>query len=332
MGRPMTARALKLVLRPPYNDGREALLAKHLTTPWTVRPAQGAEAFAREIVDADAVVSMAWSLPEPTAPRLRLLQLPGAGLDAIDFAAVPRHTAVCNVYEHEIGMAEHCVLVILEWLIGLRGQDARLRRGDWSDSLHGGAGTHGELFGKTVGIVGYGRIGRETAKRLKPFGVRILACTRSPGKRDGQADEIAGMDRLDWLLGEADFVVIACPLDDGTRGLFDGRAFAAMKPGAVLINVARGPIVDEDALYAACKAGRIGGAAIDVWWRYPKGAGETMFPSTHPLHELPNAILTPHTSGWSAGLHERRWRIIAQNLDRLHRGEPLLNPVRAPAG
>jgi len=327
----MIAPTLKLVLRPPYNDGREALLAKHLTTPWSVTPAQGAEAFAREIADADAVVSMAWSGPAPTAPKLRLLHLPGAGLDLIDFAAVPPQAAVCNVFEHEIGMAEHCVLVILEWLIGLRGQDSRIRRGDWSDSLHGGAGTHGELHGKTVGIVGYGRIGRETAKRLKPFGVRVIACTRSPGKDDEGADAVAGMDRLEWLLGEADFVVIACPLDDRTRGLFDARAFAAMKPGAVLINVARGPIVDEDALYAACKAGRIGGAAIDVWWRYPKSKGETLFPSTHPLHELPNVILTPHTSGWSAGLHERRWRVISQNLDRLARGEPLANLVRPPA-
>lgn len=327
----MSARAMKLVLRPPYNDGREELLKKHLTTPWTVTPAAGAEAFAREIADADAVVSMAWSGPAPTARKLRLLQLPGAGLDAIDFAAVPPTASVCNVFEHEIGMAEHCVLVILEWLIGLRGQDSRLRRGDWSDSLHGGGGTHGELFGKTVGIVGYGRIGRETARRLKPFGVRILACTRSPSKRDEQVDEIAGMDRLPWLLGQADFVVVACPLDDGTRGLFDARTFAAMKAGAVLVNVARGPIVDEDALYEACRAGRIGGAAIDVWWRYPKGKGETMYPSTHPLHELPNVILTPHTSGWSAGLHERRWRVISQNLDRLCRGEPLVNLVRGPA-
>jgi phosphoglycerate dehydrogenase-like enzyme len=325
----MSAR-MKLVLRPPYNDGREELLARFLTTGWTVRPAQGAEALARELADADAVVAMSWGADAPPAPKLRLLQLPGAGLDAIDLAAVPKQAALCNVYEHEIGMAEHCVLVILEWLIGLRGQDRRIRQGDWSDGPAGGGGTHGELFGKTVGIVGYGRIGRETAKRLKPFGVRILACTRSPEKRDAQVDEIAGMERLPWLLGEADFVILACPLDETTRGLIDARAFAAMKPGALLINVARGAIVDEDALYDACKAGRIGGAAIDVWQRYPKARGETLLPSRHPLHELENVILTPHTSGWSAGLHERRWRVIAQNLDRLARGEPLLNLVRAP--
>lgn len=321
---------MKLVLRPPYNDGREALLARFLTTDWTVRPAQGKDALARELADADAVVAMSWGADAPAAPKLRLLQLPGAGLDAIDFAATPKQAAICNVFEHEIGMAEYCVLAILEWLIDMRGQDRRLRRGDWSDGLHGGGGVHGELFGKTVGIVGYGRIGRETAKRLRPFGVRVIACTRSPEKRDAEVDEIAGMDGLPWLLGEADFTILACPLDETTRGLIDARAFAAMKPGGVLINVARGPIVDEDALYDACKAGRIGGAVIDVWWRYPKAKDEAMPPSRHPLHELPNVILTPHTSGWSAGLHERRWRVISQNLDRLARGEPLLNVVRGP--
>jgi phosphoglycerate dehydrogenase-like enzyme len=88
--------------------------------------------------------------------------------------------------------------------------------------------------------------------------------------------------------------------------------------------------VDEDALYEACKAGRIGGAVIDVWWRYPKGKDDRLLPSRHPLHELDNVILTPHTSGWSAGLHERRWRVIAANLDRLARGEPLVNLVRRP--
>lgn len=321
---------MKLVLRRPYNDGREELLARFLTTTWTVQPAEDGAALAEALADAEAVVSMSWSAAAPPAPRLRLLQLPGAGLDAIDFAAVPRQAAVCNVYEHEIGIAEHCVLVILECLIGLRGQDARLRRGDWSDGLHGGGGLHGELFGKTVGFVGYGRIGRETAKRLRPFGVRLIACTRSPHKTDDNLDAIAGMDRLSWLLGEADFVVLACPLDDTTRGLIDAKALAQMKRDAVLINVARGAVVDEDALYEALRSGRIGGAAIDVWWRYPKGDGPT-FPSRHPFHELSNVILTPHTSGWSAGLHERRWRVIAQNLDRLARGEPLLNLVRAPA-
>lgn len=320
---------MKLVLRRPYSDGREELLARFLTTDWRVASASDGPALAEALSDADAVVSMSWSASAPPAPKLRLLQLPGAGLDAVDVAAVPPQAAVCNVFEHEIGMAEHCVLAILEWLIGLRGQDARLRRGDWSDSGHRGAPLHGELYGKTVGIVGYGRIGRETAKRLRPFGVRVIACTRSPEKRDGNVDAIAGMERLPWLLGEADFVALACPLDDSTRGLIDAEAFAQMKRGAVLINVARGGVVDEDALYEACRGGHIGGAAIDVWWRYPKDDAP-FFPSRHPLHELPNVILTPHTSGWSAGLHERRWRVIAQNLDRLARGEPLLNLVRAP--
>ena len=114
-----------------------------------------------------------------------------------------------------------------------------------------------------------------------------------------------------------------------TTGLVDARRLGLMKPSAFLINIARGQVIDEDALYAALRDRRIGGAAIDVWWQYPDAAEPNRRGSRHPFHELPNVIVTPHNSGWTAGMVRRRWDEIADNLDRFVRGEPLINIVTA---
>ena len=189
---------------------------------------------------------------------------------------------------------------------------------------------HGELFGGTVGIVGYGHIGREVARRARAFGMRVVAATRTP-RDDDLVDEMMGLDRLGDLLGTADFVVLAVPLVPATRGLLGAAEFAAMKDGGVLINVGRGAVVDEDALYAALRDRAIGGAAIDVWYRYPDHPGEQpVMPSRHPFQDLDNVYMTPHASGWTDGLLARRARAIAANLDRFARGEPLLNLLERP--
>jgi phosphoglycerate dehydrogenase-like enzyme len=125
-------------------------------------------------------------------------------------------------------------------------------------------------------------------------------------------------------------VLLALPLDASTKGLLGNAEFARMKPGAVVINVARGALVDERALFEACKSRRIGGAILDTWYRYP-GPGEIRGePSSLPFRELDNVIMTPHASGWTEGLRPRRCKFIAENLDRLARGAPLRNVV-APA-
>ena len=132
-----------------------------------------------------------------------------------------------------------------------------------------------------------------------------------------------------WLAA-AGYLLVACPLDETTRGLIDGAALARMPAHAVVINVARGPVIDEDALFDALKERRIGGAVIDTWYTYPSGGNPYVFPSRHPFQALDNVMMTPHVSGWSRGLLPRRFRVIAQNLNRLARGEPLLNLVQAP--
>jgi phosphoglycerate dehydrogenase-like enzyme len=160
--------------------------------------------------------------------------------------------------------------------------------------------------------------------------MRVVCCTRTP-QPDELADWMRGMDRLTDLLTGSDFVLVTLPLTDQTRGMLDRAAFAAMRPTGVVINVARGAIIDEEALYTALEEHRIGGAIIDVWYRYPPhGQPQGTRPSSFAFHELDNVMMTPHASGWTDALLPRRNRAVATNLNRLARGESLLNVVRAP--
>ena len=322
---------LKLVLKNTDTPQRTEMLRRFLRTAWNIQSVDESDAagLAQALHNADAIVSMDWSASMPPAPRLRLLHLPGAGTDGIAFAAVPEGASVCNVFEHEIGIAEYVLATVLEWLIGVRKMDAELRQGRWRGSWICGP-QHGELFGKTIGIVGYGRIGREVAKRASAFGARVIACNRSKKEPDAHCERIDTMAGFHQLLGESDFVLLALPLDATSSGLFDQAAFAAMRPTGVVINVCRGPVVDEEALYRACRERRIGGAVIDTWYNYPAPGSDQAVPSRFPMHELENIVMTPHASAWTDALLPRRCRIIAENLDRLASGQALLNVVAAP--
>ncbi len=322
---------MKLLIKKIDNDGRLALVPDFLATSWTIEVADSSDRddLARKIRDADAMVSMNWPRDMPPAPRLRLLQLPGAGTDDIAFESVPGRAAVCNVYEHEIGIAEYILAAMLQWVIGIPRMDAALRRGQWYGSAFSGP-RHDELYGKTVGIIGYGRIGREVARRARAFGMKVLACSRTPRGAEESVERVDGMDRLAALLHESDFVVLALPLDPSTTGVIGTQQLAKMKAGAVIINVARGALIDERALFEACRDKRIGGAVIDTWFKYPAPGDALAEPSNLPFRELENVIMTPHASGWTEGLRPRRSKLIAGNLDRLARGEPLLNVVKQP--
>jgi phosphoglycerate dehydrogenase-like enzyme len=320
---------VKLLIKKVDDDGRLALIPDFLETPWTMVAVDSSDpaALATALADADAMVSMNWPKDMPPAPKLRLLHLPGAGTDDIAFDSVPPAAAVCNVFEHEIGIAEYVMAAMLQWSIGIPRMDAALRQGRWYGS-HLSGPRHGELHGQTLGIVGYGRIGRETAQRAKAFGMKLVACSRTARPGDGFVDRVDGMDAMPRLLAAADFVLLCLPLDATSSGLIGAAELAAMKAGAVVINVARGGLVDERALYEACRDRRIGGAIIDTWYRYPRQGDTQGEPANLPFRELDNVIMTPHASGWTEGLRPRRCRFIAQNLDRLARGEPLANVVR----
>ncbi len=319
-----------LLIKKTDDDGRLAKVPEFLTTDWNIEVVDEDDhaQFSRRLAQADAMISMQWDASMPAAPLLKLLHLPGAGTDAIAFEAVPTSASICNVYEHEIGIAEYVLAGMLQWVIPLPELEDTLRRGEWKGS-HLFGPVHGELFGQTLGIVGYGRIGSEVARRAKAFGMNVLACGRTARGGDGSVERVDNMAGLDAMLGRCDFVLVALPLCDDTRNIINARRLAAMKSTGVIINVARGPLIDEEALYSACRHHRIGGAIIDTWYRYPTSATERCQPSRFPFHQLDNVIMTPHASAWTDRLAARRNRVIARNLDRLARGEPLINVVRA---
>jgi len=280
------------------------------------------------LADAEIVVSHIWRKDFPEAPRLKLLQSMAAGVDLIDVPSLPAGVTVCNVAGHEQAIAEYCLMTMLAWQHRLIDIAAAFRGGVWSSGGGAGGGpTHGEIFGKTIGIVGYGKIGREVAKRAIGFNCNVIAVNRSPVTDKGDAAEVHSLDALDQVLPRCDIVVIAAGLGPETTGLIDAGRFALMKPTSFLINIGRAGILDEEALYAALKDKQIGGAAIDVWWQYPTASEPNRHGSRLPFHELPNVILTPHCSSATDGARDRRFGTVAGNLDRYVRGEALRNVV-----
>ena len=229
-----------------------------------------------------------------------------------------------------VPMAEHAMGLLVALARNFPDSVRHQDRAIWSQQILWDKAPITELNGKILLIVGYGSIGRELARRAAAFGMRVVVCTRTPQRDSKIAERVDSMEGFGRLLAESDFIIVTPPLNDQTRGLFDRRAFAAMRREAVIVNVARGPIIDELALYEALAERRIGGAIIDVWYRYPpQGTPHGPQPSAHPFHELDNVLMTPHASAWTDGLLPRRNRAVATNLNRLARGEPLVNVVRA---
>jgi phosphoglycerate dehydrogenase-like enzyme len=280
--------------------------------------------------EADILVSNHWRADYPPAPKVRLVQFVATGVDLFDMAALPKGVIVCNAFGHETAIAEYVLMTTLALHHRLFEISGEFRdRASWRTSWVEGGEPHGELRGSTLGIVGYGRVGREVARRAAPFGCRILAANRSAREPEAGVERVYPLDELDQMLPDCDTVALCTALGPETTGLIDASRLALMKPTAFLINIARGQVAEEDALYAALRDRRIAGAALDVWWDYPNAADPNRRGSRHPFHELPNVIVTPHNSGWTAGMVGRRWNEIAENLGRFVRGEKLINIVTA---
>jgi phosphoglycerate dehydrogenase-like enzyme len=278
--------------------------------------------------DADILVTNHWRAEYPPAPNVRLVQSVATGIELIDLAVLPRSVAICNAFGHETAIAEYVLMTMLVWSHSFREIEGDFRgRSSWRPSWVQSGPPHGELLGGTVGIIRLGRVGQEVARRAAAFGCHVIAANRSPRRPEDGVERVYPLTGLDNMLPACDFVVICTALGPETEGLIDARRLALLKPTAFLVNIARGAVVDEDAVYAALRGRRIGGAALDVWWQYPNAAEPERRPSRHPFHELPNIIMTPHCSGWTKGMVARRWAEVAGNINRFVRGEPLENIV-----
>lgn len=278
--------------------------------------------------EADVIVTNQWRPEYPPAPLVRLMQSVATGIELIDLGALPPGVTVCNAFGHETAIAEYILMVMLVWSHRFTEIETDFRtRSSWRPSWVQSGAPHGEIWGATVGIVGLGRVGREVARRAAAFGCRVIAANRTPKEPEGGVERVYPLAELDGMLPLCDFVVLCTALGPETERLMDAHRLSLMKRSAFLVNIARGAVIDEDAVYAALRDRLIGGAALDVWWRYPDAAEPERRPSRHPFHELPNVIMTPHCSGWTEGMVTRRWAEVASNINRFMRGEPLENIV-----
>lgn len=294
-----------------------------------------------------AEILFSWAPGENAVARalsLRWIHAPAAGVGAFLTPTVltRRITLTNSRGVHAIPIAEHT----LGMLVGL----ARDFRGAIRDQLAGrldrerwwvGSGRPVDLRGRTLGLFGYGAIGREIARRVLAFGMRVIAVRRRPEAtpdwdpallvsldlpvEEPKLDKVLGPRDLPAMLGEADAVVIAAALTQETEGVFDAAAFRSMKRGAWLLNIARGKIIREKDLIQALREGQVGAAALDVFETEP-------LPRGSELYTLENVILTPHVSGNSNHFWDRALALFRENLRRDAAGAPLLNQVDLTRG
>ena len=228
---------------------------------------------------------------------------------------------------HAEPMSETVLAMIFHFARGLDLAVRAQREGRWSAPSYWAADAPvTEVGGATVGIVGYGGIGRAVARRAAALGCRVLALRRRRAAGGGEGVEVvAGRDGLNRVLSQSDYVVLTVPETGETRGIMTRKRLFSMKPGAVLINVARGRLVDEDALLEALNSGHLRGAGLDVFHSEP-------LPGGHPFYAHPNVVMTPHVSATTRRFWDRETDLITDNIARFVSGEPLRNLVDKGAG
>jgi phosphoglycerate dehydrogenase-like enzyme len=249
---------------------------------------------------------------------LRLLQFLTAGYEGAVLHGVPPRVAVCNAGDaYSSVVAEHVLTLLLSMIRRMPVLFEQQRQRRWDRAVRESLDS---LDGKTVAVLGFGGIGREVAKRARAFGCRILVVTRR-ARPEPEADEVHGLDALHPVLRRANAVVVALPLMPETQGLLGRAAFAACREGALLVNVARGGLVDQAALLEALEAGQLGGAALDVTTPEP-------LPAESPLWLHPRVIISPHLGGVGseAGM-QRLAELVCDNVLRLRDGRPLRHQV-----
>jgi len=282
---------------------------------------------ANELAHADVLIS--WSpkrelQPEEyrTITHARMMQLLSAGADQVPFSQLPPTlTIASNAGAYAEPMAEHILAMILAATKNLLDRHNKLKDGIFDQS-----NPNRMLQDSTCAILGFGGIGKATARLMRCFGVKIYALNTT-GRTDEPVEFIGTLKDLEYVLRLANLIVIALPLTKSTRGLIGSRELAWMKDDAILVNVARGQIIDEDALYQKLKTQPNFTAAIDAWWIEPLTHGE--FRIDHPFLELPNVLGSPHNSGIAHGSFLKATGLAAENVKRFLNHEPILGVVRA---
>ncbi|MCB0995846.1 MAG: D-2-hydroxyacid dehydrogenase [Acidimicrobiales bacterium] len=276
------------------------------------------------LLESEAV--MALDLPVglvERSERLAWVQAIGAGVGQLGPARLGEAGIVLTnaAGVASASIAEFVIGRVLEVIKNIRTLEVQQAEKRWEMCLGG------LLKGRTMGIVGLGAIGRDTARRARAFGVEVLATRRSarPGDTDPDVDELWPADALDDILGRCDVVVLCAPSTAETQRLFDAGRIARMKPGSILVNVARGALVDEPALIGALEAGHLGAAVLDVQDNEPMSADD-------PLWDAPNLYLSPHSSTSTEGYDDALIDLFALNIARRVGDEPMHNLVDTSIG
>jgi phosphoglycerate dehydrogenase-like enzyme len=316
-----------LVLGDPA-EAQLALLKKSLAGVRII-VGDSAEAFAGAAAGAGVLFHWAGSVGLLSTvfgmfPNLRWVHSRSAGLDKTLFpelvaSSVPL-TNGSGVFSESLG--EFVLCAILYFAKDLRRMIRNQQAGVWEafDVL--------PVSGQTVGIIGYGDIGRAVAAKVRLLGMKVVALKRhasAPRGEDPLVEEVLGPERRIEMLSRSDYVVVTAPLTSETRGMIGQPEFSAMKPTAVMINIGRGPVIDERALVAALSEGRIRGAALDVFDHEP-------LPEGHPLYKLENVLLSPHCADHTPDWLDNAMEFFIAQFERFRRGEALLNVVDKKLG
>ncbi|ACK52079.1 D-isomer specific 2-hydroxyacid dehydrogenase NAD-binding [Methylocella silvestris BL2] len=316
---------MKMILEgKPFQDELQAVAARHNVQ---LVVANSLAEFIRELPDADAL----WTDPtvydadraealKRNAGPLKWIQLKSVGFDAIERFGAPEGVVVANAGDaYAPFVAEHALALLLALFRRLPDALARGARHEWDQAI----GSQMRLLDEaTVTIFGFGQIGRQIAARLRPFGSRIIAVDRA-GRPEPLADEMLSDERLVEALKISDALIVAAPLTQSTRRTIGAMELAALPPHAVVVNIARGEIIDSNALFDALERGVIAGAGLDVTDPEP-------LPSDNPLWARANVIITPHVAAMGGALPSRRLAaIIERNLVHFMKGEELEHRVSA---
>ncbi|MHA2362727.1 MAG: 2-hydroxyacid dehydrogenase [Candidatus Hodarchaeales archaeon] len=262
------------------------------------------------------------------ASNLKLLQVPWVGINRIDFEFLKNNNiTVCNSKWNDLIVAEYAVGLILAAAKKLVSGDREFRQGSWVARQWGSK----QLNKSKILLVGYGSISKQIARLLQPFNVKIVALRKKNINNMGEESKIKIINWDDYALeaGTSDFVVVTLPLTNITKGIINEDKLMQIKKGAFLINVGRGDVIEEKALFEVLKSGHLEGGAIDAWYQYKsqKNRTEPFYPSKFPFHELKNVIMSPHRAASFMDSKETVWDDTISNIKALEEKKALKNVV-----
>lgn len=318
----------KVVFIWPATDELKEYFHKELDHIADIQFTESREEESTALAVRDAEIIVGWAVRESVlaaAPRLKLVIIPAIGVERhIPILRKFPHVQAVNSRGNAVPSAQHAMALLLAATNYVVYYDSHMRDGNWRAYNDNPASVL--LEDMTVGILGTGTIGKELMKRLPGFGCHIIGCSRSGSQLDDYPDiPIYSVDALDTFLGSSQILIVAVPNTEETNGMIGADQLKCLPDNAIVINIARGPVVQEEALYNALKNGKLLSAGIDVWYNYrPEAVDGRKYPYTFPFHTLDNIVLSPHRGG-SPLKRPGRYVDVVDNIKRFINSEPLTN-------